>query len=909
MEKILNSRREFLKTSGIGASISVMGTKVTNAESSDVDIRHANSSISSTIRGETDSFQQVKSQMLNITADEPIDFGGDTGRSLRITNTETGRQVMLEPVEDTEAVSADRLRPDPAGEPDPNGIVSTELDAVGTDTELEVEVTGDTNPFPEKTFGYFKVELLDSTNSVISETEERIIGTGYQYDFEQDGSTIQITRDPGVDEDWEVGFLIAEDLSGFLSPNEAEDFILVDNNADDDTFEVDLTELNAPSGLYEWVFVIATAGTELDSNDDWSQYIIFPDDSGLPEVQVGNVDSPSVTIEDWNDLNDIRDGLDENYVLENDLDENTVGYDDIAGSVANGGQGFDPIGTLDNPFIGTFDGQGNEIRGLNIDRPDEDAVGLFGIISGGRTTPAVQQLTLKDSTITGSGDASEGGVGPLAGGVFGVRNIADIAVEGGDVAGTDRYVGGLIGSCWDASDVDISGSSTNIAVSHSGGDGRAGGLIGGAKSVHVENCSAAGIVDANGDRIGGLIGNAGGDLTVLDSKASGNVKSSGESEEADGDRVGGLVGYLQSGSNVIDSDASGDVTGTDDVGGLVGLTTFDSPTLVENCFAKGSVTSTEEDEFASVGGLIGENQGEVLNSYATGDVTGQSGGTRGDYVGGLIGDDYGDIRRCFAIGTIEGQDTVGGLVGSNSLVDGSTLDGVIKNCYATSNVQAAETSDSAGGLVGENNRSIEDSFATGTVTGGENVGGIVGFVGEDGTVIGSYWDTESTSQSTASGYRDSEEDATGLTTAEMQGEIAEENMSTLNFDEKWDVETNPDEYPLLTWQDEPVEQPEDEEVDLRNVTLGDNTIAGDGSTHSLSFDVFNLSPDDKPDKFTIQMPENVDIDSINDIEASKIDIIEEPDASKPLKFEVDPASPIEDPVTITVNLTLSGNSE
>lgn len=99
-------------------------------------------------------------------------------------------------------------------------------------------------------------------------------------------------------------------------------------------------------------------------------------------------------------------------------------------------------------------------------------------------------------------------------------------------------------------------------------------------------------------------------------------------------------------------------------------------------------------------------------------------------------------------------------------------------------------------------------------------------------------------------------------------------------------------------------------VELRNVTLDNNTIAADGSTHSLSFDVFNLSPDDDPDEFTIQMPENVDIDSIDSIEASNdIDIIEQPNASNPLKFEVDPASPIEDPVTMTVDLTLSSDRE
>ena len=52
-------------------------------------------------------------------------------------------------------------------------------------------------------------------------------------------------------------------------------------------------------------------------------------------------------IQTWNDLDAIRNNLDGDYVLMNDLE-----------CAANSGRGWQPIGTSTNPFTGTFDGQG-----------------------------------------------------------------------------------------------------------------------------------------------------------------------------------------------------------------------------------------------------------------------------------------------------------------------------------------------------------------------------------------------------------------------------------------------------------------------------------------------------------------------------------------------------------------------
>jgi hypothetical protein len=72
-------------------------------------------------------------------------------------------------------------------------------------------------------------------------------------------------------------------------------------------------------------------------------------------------------------------------------------------------------------------------------------------------------------------------------------------------------------------------------------------------------------------------------------------------------------------------------------------------------------------------------------------------------------------------------------------------------------------------------------------------GGVCGYVVQGGS--GNYWDTESTGQSSGCGGAGS----TGLTTSEMQGETAESNMSSLDFNTVWT--TVEGDYPQL--QDNP----------------------------------------------------------------------------------------------------------
>jgi len=78
-------------------------------------------------------------------------------------------------------------------------------------------------------------------------------------------------------------------------------------------------------------------------------------------------------IADWYQLDSVRYYLSSYFILINNLDSNSIGYTWLAGPTANGGKGWQPIGT----FTGSFDAQRYEIRDLFIDRPGENYVGLF----------------------------------------------------------------------------------------------------------------------------------------------------------------------------------------------------------------------------------------------------------------------------------------------------------------------------------------------------------------------------------------------------------------------------------------------------------------------------------------------------------------------------------------------------
>ncbi|MCT7520348.1 beta strand repeat-containing protein, partial [Aliarcobacter cryaerophilus] len=110
------------------------------------------------------------------------------------------------------------------------------------------------------------------------------------------------------------------------------------------------------------------------------------------------------------------------------------------------------------------------------------------------------------------------------------------------------------------------------------------------------------------------------------------------------------------------------------------------------------------------------------------------------YVGGLVGYNDGTISNSYATGSVNGDYSIGGLVGINE-------GGRISNSYASGTVGGDSY---VGGLVGINSGTITNSYASGNVIAQYNpVGGLVGY--NDGTISNSYTSGNVTGQSEVGG--------------------------------------------------------------------------------------------------------------------------------------------------------------
>ena len=320
------------------------------------------------------------------------------------------------------------------------------------------------------------------------------------------------------------------------------------------------------------------------------------------------------------DLNNMRNDLNRSYKLEADLD-------------LSGIENFEPIGTKEKPFQAGFDGGGKTIKGLTINRPGEDHVGLFGystVDSYEKCDGTMEEYSIKDLKLVDVKVRGKNYVGALIG--YGHFNVTNVEVSG-SVAGK-KTVGGVVG--YSQKSMDIKNAQFKGSVK---GEDTVGGLVG---LVHegsrIEGSSTSGL-DLRGlgngiiRSIGGLVGtNAG---VIADSKSGGKVVS--KKLVGGGGLVGLNVGKIEK------SDANVMVEGKSGIGGLVGLNYYE----VLKSTAKGNVKGEH-----TVGGLIGyhgikeiddelgpKRKGKIEDSRALGSVTGG-----GDDVKLLVGKSVGEAK-------------------------------------------------------------------------------------------------------------------------------------------------------------------------------------------------------------------------------------------------------------------------
>ena len=207
------------------------------------------------------------------------------------------------------------------------------------------------------------------------------------------------------------------------------------------------------------------------------------------------------------DLFDVRMDLSANYKLMNDIDLTEWIQEESPK------QGWTPIGTEATPFLGKFDGNNKSIKGLYINKPNADDIGLFGYSESG----TICNVCIISPYIIGHNN-----VGVFVGRTHPQKEyyIKNNSCIGGRIEGDNR-IGGILGSIdgyisgrngYDGCDGWVSGNFSSIDVK---GNSLCGGIIGCVSSYVVYNSSLyrpfildnhfAGTVTAT-SKIGGIIG-------------------------------------------------------------------------------------------------------------------------------------------------------------------------------------------------------------------------------------------------------------------------------------------------------------------------------------------------------------------------------------------------------------------
>jgi filamentous hemagglutinin family protein len=417
---------------------------------------------------------------------------------------------------------------------------------------------------------------------------------------------------------------------------------------------------------------------------------------------------------------------------------------------------------------GQLDSSGTTLQGIQA-----SSSSLGGHYALGSNIDATATATWNDGNYGAPGFMSLGFTTPFTGVLAGLGHVIN------NLTTYPSQYDGLF-AITSASSVirDVGLSSGNV---NAGSNSEVGALVGENHGTIIDSFASVSV--AGTTYVGGLVGDNYG--SISGSYASGSVTNSNNG-------TGGLVGYNAAGGSITNSYATGSVDGQNaDVGGLVGV----NAGAVSSSSASGAATSTN----GTAGGLVGDNSGQVSGSHASGSVTAGAptaggaavagglvgwnepgaaiatsyylsgtvnGGSFGD-IGGLVGENSGSIDQSYASGTVSGSSSVGGLVGWQPL---STAK--ITNSYADGTVSG--TTGNIGGLVGDNLGSIQYAYAAASVSGP----GSHGFIGgtDGGTTTGSYWLQTGTIADTSA--------AVPLTAAQSQ---AGSSYAGWNFSSVWRI--------------------------------------------------------------------------------------------------------------------------
>ena len=159
----------------------------------------------------------------------------------------------------------------------------------------------------------------------------------------------------------------------------------------------------------------------------------------------------------------------------------------------------------------------------------------------------------------------------------------------------------------------------------------------------------------------------------------------------------GLFGYVGSKAVVRNLSVSGNITGQNYVGGIAGQNDGN----ISNVYNLASVNGTG----ANIAGIVGINSGTISNTYNAGNIGESISNKNNKNIGGIVGYNY-----------------------QNALVE---------NSYNTANILGYS---SVGGIIGRNAGRIMNTYNIGILDASGSVGGIIGYADNTSTAMYSYYD-------------------------------------------------------------------------------------------------------------------------------------------------------------------------
>ena len=211
-----------------------------------------------------------------------------------------------------------------------------------------------------------------------------------------------------------------------------------------------------------------------------------------------------------------------------------------------------PIGNAENPFEGTFDGQGNEITSLTITNAANGYSGLFGYSKGTVENFSISgSIGSENAYITSGKDNIGGAVGWNDGIVSGIKGNVEIFVNSGIYA-----VGGIVGQNGDDGIVKECLNEADIFAS------KASGGIVGRNYGEITTCKNTGDISGNQggkDGIGGIAGYGGNKNSTYQNSIT-YCYNTGTITNKNGRWHGGIAGFADSATTVTNCYAVGEIT-------------------------------------------------------------------------------------------------------------------------------------------------------------------------------------------------------------------------------------------------------------------------------------------------------------------------------------------------------------